>query len=212
MAKYIASYYLFPIICLLIGCAADLHSTQQLPKRRFLFKTELDTSAHSFGQHIEIKQILPETDEMLPMSIDDRDIIGRSGYTRADKIVILGEYLTYRGDTTTSNKRYQFKAAYWMLPPEGIEGFTIEIEALYSFTRMLTKGLPPIRPMLIHRETGEPLNRDPKVVREVYEIYTEWYQQNSKTDFQDIDLPLSGTPYTWLGEDKGMKPFLLKSL
>lgn len=146
------------------------------------------------------------------MSIDDRDIISRSKYTRDDEIKILGEYLTFRGDTSISNKQYRFKAASHMVRPEGINGFTIEIEALYSFTRMLTKGLPPIKPMLINRTTGEQLNTNLKVVNEVYDIYSKWYNANKKTEFKNITLPLTGSPYCWLEEDKGMEPFLKKSL
>jgi hypothetical protein len=178
----------------------------------FLYKTNFDTSSYNQGKHIEIKQVLPKTDELIPMSIDDRDIISRSGYDRKDEIKILAEYLSFRGDTDISNKRYHFKAAYYMIRPEGIKGFTIQIESLYSFTRMLTIGYPPIKPMLISRTTGEELNTNSKVVSEVYDIYVKWYKENKKTDFKNITLPLTGSPYCWLGEDNGMEPYLKKSL
>jgi hypothetical protein len=200
-------------ICFLFMLACK--PTKDLPKQqqltRFLYKTNLDTSANRYGAHIEVKQILPKTDELIRVTIDDRDIISRSGYSRKDQIEILGEYLTFRGDKTVSNKTYQFKAAYYMERPEDIAGFTVEIEALYSFTRMLTQGLPPMRPMLINRKTGEELNTKPEVIREVYTIYEYWYKQNAASDFRNITLPLAGTPYCWLGEDKGMNPFLLKA-
>jgi len=69
----------------------------------------------------------------------NRDAISRSKYTRNDEIKILGEYLTFRGDTAISNKKYRFKAGYYMTRPEGVNGFTVQIEALYSFTRSLHK-------------------------------------------------------------------------
>jgi len=195
----------------MLSCNRSLsQGTQQQPKQ-FLYKTELDTSKSNYGMHIEVKQILPDTKELIPMSIDDRDIIRRSKYSRDDRIKILVEYLTFGGDTITSNKKYHFKAAYHMVHPEGIAGFTVEIEALYSFTRMLTVGYPPIKPALINRVTGEQLNTNPKVVSEVYDIYAKWYKENEKSDFKNITLPLTGSPYCWLGEDKGMEPYLKKS-
>jgi hypothetical protein len=76
---------------------------------------------------------------------------------------------------------------------------------------MLTVGYPPIKPALINRITGHQLNSDSIVISEVYDIYEKWYKENLKTDFKNISLPLTGTPYCWLGEDKGMEMFLKKS-
>lgn len=198
--------------CFMISCNRSISQEKQQRSKQFLYKTELDTSKSNYGMHIEIKQVLPDTKELIPMSIDDRDIIGRSKYSRDDRIKILGEYMTFRGDTFKSNKMYHFKAAYHMVQPEGIAGFTVEIEALYSFTRMLTVGYPPIKPALINRITGEQLNTNPKVVSEVYDIYIKWYNANKGTDFKSFTLPLIGSPYGWLGEDKGMEQFIKKSL
>lgn len=208
-----SSSYILCLACILFmsSCSRSISQSKQQSKREFLYKTNLDTSQNSYGTHIEIKQVLPKTDEFIIMSVDDRDIISRSKYSREEKIKILGEYLSFRGDTGISNKKYQFKAAYYMTRPEGINGFTVEIEALYSFTRMLTMWLPPIKPMLINRTTGEELNTNAKVVSEVYDIYIKWYKENKKTDFKNITLPLTGSPYCWLGEDKGMEPYLKKS-
>ena len=97
-----------------------------------------------------------------------------------------------------------------MLKPD-VANFTIEIEALYSFTKMLTITYSPLKPMLINRTTGEELNTNPKAVSEVYDIYEKWYDENKKTDFKNISLPLTGSPYCWLGENKGIEPFLKKS-
>lgn len=210
--KSFAYLLLISFACYILSCSPGMSQTKQQAAREFLYKTKLDTSKDNYGMHIEIKQVLPDTKELIPMSIDDRDIISRSKYTRDDEIKILGEYLTFRGDTSISNKQYRFKAASHMVHPEGINGFTIEIEALYSFTRMLTKGLPPIKPMLINRTTGEHLNTNLKVVNAVYDIYSKWYNENKKTEFKNITLPLAGSPYCWLEEDKGMERFLKKSL
>lgn len=209
--KPFAHLLLISCFCYISSCSHGISQTKQKLTREFLYKTELDTSKDSYGMHIEVKQVLPDTKELIPMSIDDRDIIGRSKYPQDTRIKILGEYLTFRGDTFASNKMYHFKAAYHMVRPEHIAGFTIEIEALYSFTRMLTVGYPPIKPALINRTTGEELNNNPKAVNEVYDIYTKLYNENMKTDFKNITLPLAGSPYGWLGEDKGMEPYLKKS-
>lgn len=195
------------------SCSRSISQSKQHSPTEFLYKTNLDTSKNSYGSHIEVKQILPATteDRIISNDIDDRDMISRSKYSRDEQIKILGEYLTFRGDTGVSNKRYRFKAAHFMTRPERINGFTIEIEALYSFTRMLMVGMPPIKPMLVNRVTGEHLNTNFKVVSEVYDIYAQWYKENLEKDFKDIRLPLSGSPYGWLGEDKGMEPYLKKS-
>jgi len=66
--------------------------------------------------------------------------------------------------------------------------------------------------MLINRTTGEELNVNAKVVSEVYEIYEKWYKENKKSDFKTLSMPLAGSPYCWLGEDKGIETFLKKSL
>jgi arginyl-tRNA--protein-N-Asp/Glu arginylyltransferase len=200
--------------CFMQSCNRSIPQTKQQQVRQFLYKTSLDTSKSFYEAHINIKQILPVTEEnrIISNDIDDRDIISRSKYSREDEITILGEYLTFRGDTSTSNKHYRFKAASRMVRPEGVTGFTVQIEALFSFTRMLTQGLPPIKPMLINCATGEEINTNPEKVNEVYEIYIKWYIENKKTDFKNITLPLTGSPYCWLGEEKGMEPFLKKSL
>ena len=210
MKPFVHLLFLF-CVCCIVSCSPSISQTKQEPQRDFLYKTNLDTSKNLYGSHIEVKQILPDTKELIPMSIDDRDIIGRSKYSREEQIKILKEYLTFRGDTSTSNKQYRFKAASHMVRPEGINGFTVEIEALYSFTRMLTIGILPIKPMLINRKTGEQLNTNPKVVSEVYVIYEKWYNENLKTDFKNITLPLTGSTYCWVGEDKGMESYLKKS-
>ena len=210
--KTIITFYSLVFIFVAYSCSSGRTLVKQDAFQTFLFKTEVDTSHTNFGQHIEIKQILPDTKDLIPMSIDDRDIIARSGYDIQEQIVILGEYLAFQGDTNKSNKRYHFKAAYYMTHPQDVNGFTIQIEALYSFTRMLMAGYPPIQPMLIDRKSGEELNTNPEAVKAVYKIYIDWYENNIKTGFKNVTLPLTGTPFAWRGEDKGLNPFLKKTL
>lgn len=194
------------------ACSPTKGQMKQQADTTFLQKSSGGTGSNSYKSHIEVKQVLPKIKEgFISNNIDDRDIISRSNYSREDQIKILGEYLIYRGDTTPSDKKYAFKGGSYLDYPKGVEGFTIEIEALYSFTRMLTIWFPPIKPMLINRTTGEELNKNFKAVSEVYDIYVSWYNENKKTDFKDISLPLTGSAYCWLGEDKGMEPYLKKS-
>lgn len=204
------------LVCLLPGKGDRSHSREsdQTRPRQLLYETKVDRSCSFNGRHIEIRQILPHVDsgEFVRLDIDDRDIISRSKYSREDVIRILGEYLTFQHDTSTSNKAYQYKPGGHMECPEGIKGFTVEIEALYSFTRMLTIGLPPIRPVLLDRATRKPVNTDARVVRKVFDIYSRWYRENLKTDFKNLTLPLTGSPYCWMGEERGMERYLKKAL
>jgi hypothetical protein len=171
-------------------------------KRKFLFKSKYDTTNYLLGSHIELIEILPNSEDLIILTIDDRDKFFRSQYKRADYIEILSEYLTFQGDTAKSNKRYHFKPAFHMTLPEDTIGYTIQLEALYSFTRMLTFGYPPIRPTIVDRKTGKHLNTNLAAINEVYTIYKKWFDQSKKNDFQSIKFPLEGTPYAWLGEDK----------
>ncbi len=62
-----------------LSCQAQTALSKESTILKFLYKTNFDTSSLNKGQHIEVKQVLPKTDELIPMSIDDRDIINRSG-------------------------------------------------------------------------------------------------------------------------------------
>jgi len=191
------------------SCVSAQNIAENKGGLNFLYVSEMDTSRSAFGQHIEIRQILPSTEELIPLTIKDRDIIKRSGYSRIDELTILREYLTFQGDRRISNKLFRFKAAGRMMNPD-VANFTIEIEALYSFTKMLTVTYSLIKPMLINRTSGGELNNNSKAVSEVYDIYRKWCKENQKTDFKSISLPLSGSPYCWLCEDGGLKTFLKK--
>jgi len=206
LTKYFVYYFVF---LLLPSISIFSQDTQ---KREFLFKSKYDTTKYLFGSHIELKVVLPKSDGFIKMGNDDLDKILRSGYNRADHIRILREYLSFEGDTAKSNRCFQFKPAYYCTLPENTVGYTIQIEALYSFTRLLTIGYPPIRPTILDRKTGEHLNMNVCAVREVYEIYRKWYDENEKTDFKSISLPLDGTSYAWLGEDKMNKYYFRPDL
>jgi len=207
-----AFVYTILMYAALTGCGNTMTLHKGKQQTQFLYKTKLDTSAGNYGQHINVKLNLKPTGEMRALSVDDRQLIAASGYTRADYITILGEYLTFYGDTITSNKTYQLRAAYFLEHPADLSSFTVQVEALYSFTRMLTVGLPPIRPVLFDRTTGKKINADAKKINEVYSIYKRWYEENKKTGFQDIALPLTGSDYYWLVEDTSKQLLLKKSL
>ncbi|MEQ1553809.1 MAG: hypothetical protein ABL929_06510 [Ferruginibacter sp.] len=198
LTKYIIS------CCLTLAISIVSLFGQDTAKREFLFKTKFDTTRYLLGTHIELKVILPKAEpgEFIKLGLDDRDEIFRSGYSRLEHIQILREYLAFEGDTAKSNRRFHFKPAYYSTLPEDTVGYTIQVEALYSFTRLLTIGFPPIRPTIVNRKTGEHLNTNLGAIREVYEIYRNWFAQNAKNDFKSISLPLEGTSYAWLGEDK----------
>ncbi len=206
-------YLLVLIFCIsdTKGCRSQVPAVTKETTLKFLYKTKLDTAKENYGEHIEVRHDLPDSKEFILLSIDDRDIMSRAEYSFNEKIKVLYEFLSFRYDTMASNKKYIFTGASHMVRPQGIEGFTIQIEALYSFTRMLTIGYPPIMPMLINRKTSEELNKNTKAVNEIYDIYLKWYNDNKKTDFKNISLPLTGSPYCWLGEDKGIEPYLKKS-
>jgi hypothetical protein len=209
------------IICLgvnlflFFSCAnlVKKYPIENITKNRFLRKTPLITTPKIYGQHISVIDSTLANDGY-ELRIDDRDIIAGLNFSKQTKILILEEYLNYENDTVKSNKYYYFRLkSYqgdWSIPK--VSNFTIEIEALFSFTRMLTKGITPLVPTLIDRNTGKQINGDQKKVRKVFKIYKDWLARNKKQDFKDITLPLDGSPYCWLGEDKNIKSYLIESL
>lgn len=187
---------------------------------KLLEKSPYSYSKNNCGQHISIREPLPGGDigERLDLG-DDREIIGKLNFTKIMKIELLKEFLQFKGDTTRSNKYYFMKikrpnsnnyTTRWTIP--NVKGFTIEIEALFSFTWILTKNTPPIQPILIERMTGKQINFDRVKVNEVYDIFRKWIEANEKTDFENFKLPLEGTPYHWLGDDVDLSPYLKNRL
>lgn len=185
----------------------------------FLEKSDYSFSKNNYGQHIVIKEPLPIGDVGERLDIgDDREIIGKLKFTKAMKIELLKEFLNFQGDTTKSNKYYFMKvkqpsnnySTRWAIP-EG-KNFTIEIEALFSFTWILTKNTPPIQPVLIDRTTGKEINSDKAKVRIVYNIFKRWLKVNKRTGFKNFKLPLEGSPYRWLGDNVDLTPYLISTL
>ncbi|MDH6308515.1 hypothetical protein M2451_000826 [Dysgonomonas sp. PFB1-18] len=130
--------------------------------------------------------------------IEDRDVF--SGYSYSQKIEILEELLSFQGDTTKSGKSYKINSPD--LSRIYIEPFNIQIEALYTFSKMLLIGYPPILPKLTDKNEVINLNGNQTVVDEVYELYRQWLQNAIKNDFKNITLPMSGSYYQWEGQGK----------
>ncbi|KAA2240674.1 hypothetical protein F0L74_31515 [Chitinophaga agrisoli] len=213
--KVLTYFIAFVVVTILVSCVAATKLYSQ-KNRHLLHKTDLDTTAYFYGQHIDVedrRMEIGDTSEGLYIlgSVDDRDIINSSKYSDEEKIEVLRQFLTFQGDTVRSNKGYFLHDIIWERPKQK-EPFTIEVEALFSLTRMLTEGLPPIDPVIIERQTGKPINTDRKKMDEVYAIYKKWFADNSNTDFTDMSWPLAGTPYHWRGDDKDLRPFFKKSL
>jgi hypothetical protein len=119
-------------------------------------------------------------------------------------VTILEELLTFVGDSTISNKAYYFTPDR-MTRPKGIKTFTIQVEALFSFTRMLTQGLPKITPVLIDTRTDEYINGNHEAIKKVYTIYNNWLKENKLNNFKNRDFPLEGTNYEWQGDQASLK-------
>jgi len=181
-------------------------------QKRFLEKTNLVNIPQIYGQHIRIVDDLVLKENKFEERIDDRDILMR--FSKKEKIMILEEYLTFENDTTQSNKYYYFRkkiyGGEWVIPKA--KNFTIQIEALFSFTKMLTKRDAPLFPVLIERETGVEINGNVDKMKQVYSIYREWLRQNKYNDFEKIELPLKNSPYRWSGEDCNIKEYILETL
>lgn len=212
MIRYVSVILLF---CILItdGCTPLRGHIKQFRPPKYLNRTEEALSEGRLAACIEINQVFPIISEgFISNNIDDRDIIARSKFSQEQQIQILAEYLTFIGDTIPSNKKYLFADGTRMRLPTDISEFTVEIEALYSFTRMLTYWLPPIEPVLINRITGERIIISRRTIKEIYKLHVKWFEESRKAGFKNISLPLEGSPYAWLGEDKGMEPYLKKSL
>jgi hypothetical protein len=171
---------------------------------QFLSKSKIDTSRHHYGQHLELKFIFPpDAKPGVFYTLGNEDGFS-AWYSKKQKKQILEEYLTFNGDTTKSDKQYYFfKYTY----PQDREHFTIQIEALFSFTRMFVRGYPPLQPKLIDKNTGIVLNNDQSAIDEIYLIYKRWLQSNIRNDFNDFALPLENTRYQWVGQSVEMKEY-----
>lgn len=187
---------------------------------KFLEKSELSNTKHYYGQHILIKELSIEGSYGEKMArYDDRDLMQKLGFTRKMKIEVLRELLSFKGDTTASNKYYFIRvkkpnsneySARWVIPE--FQNFTLEVEALFSFTRLLTIGLPPIQPVLIDRRTGEKLNGNRERLNEVFSIYQKWFKDNLKNNFVGYRMPLEETSFCWLDDDGYPEKYMAEKL
>ena len=130
--------------------------------------------------------------------IDDRDIF--VGYSYHQKIEILQELLTFCGDTTRSCKKYKIRED--AIISFEIQPFTTQIEALYTFSRVLMLAFPSIKPQLTDKRGRKNYNNDQKAIDEVYGIYRTWLKKEKKSRFENFELPMSGTKYKWNGQEK----------
>lgn len=160
------------------------------------------------GEHIRVANFSDKQDTIILDIEDDRKVMRELKFTKEMKIQVLKELLSFQEDTAKSNKYYFMKVkkpktnkfSYELVIPRD-KCFTIEIEALFSFTWYFTRYVPPIQPTLLDRRTGEPINCNRKKVNEVYAIYRRWLKKYKSKNFVDFKLPLEGTPYGWLGDD-----------
>jgi hypothetical protein len=198
--------HLFILLCL---CSASLKAYPQ-DTLRFLYKTPFDTSSNRYGQHIAIREKLlirhAKADELVMIShVDDRAHMSRAKFTPEERIALFRELLSFQHDTSLSNKFYFFirrgeGGLVWKRPRHTAD-FTVEVEALFSLTRMFTFGLPPLEPVILDKRTGEVVNRDPKRMDEIYGIYRKWLKGQEETGFTNMSWPLENTPYMWKGEE-----------
>ncbi len=132
-------------------------------------------------------------------------------YNDSLKAKILQEYLSFYGDTNHSSKSYFPYPGYGKYKPKE-KDFTVQIEALYTFTSLLVGGYICCEPVLLEISTNEEINTNQEKLKEVYNIYQEWLDQNKETGFLNYKLPLEGTPYTWKNETTYMKMFIGNNL
>ena len=65
---------------------------------------------------------------------------------------------------------------------------------------------------MLEISTNEEINTNQEKLKEVYNIYQEWLDQNKETGFLNYKLPLEGTPYTWKNETTYMKMIIGNNL
>ena len=161
------------------------------------------------GYFLEIKPSsskMAEIKEKFGYQIDDRSMF--FAYPLDQKIEILEELLTFCGDTTVSCKRYKIREDG--LGSIEIQPFTTQIEALYTFSRVLLKGYPPIKHKLTDLKERRNYNNNQKIIDEVYNIYRQWLQDAIQKDSNNLTLPMTGTKYQWEGQKKITDKWFIK--
>lgn len=197
------------LVWFLAFSGTQICDNQSLPKRlKYLFKADMYCGEMGCGQRILIRQPPSKSLAESLTAVDDRVVMTRMGFTKEMRIQVLKELLTFQYDTVKSDKLLYIRGRWKNVEDED---FTIEIEALYSFTRMLTDGYPRILPVLIDRKTQEVITGKRDVINEVYGIYRKWLVENKKMGFKGFSFPLASSRYDWLGGDEDLDKYLKKS-
>lgn len=197
------------IVFLQLSCGNSFYFTTN--PRKFLSLVKPIEQDGVKLRHIEIHDVI--IDSMI--ILDDRVMINKMRLSKADRIQVLKEYLSFRGDITRSNKSYpvgfgrgenRLKVIYDKMY------YSIEVEALYSFTSMLFYGSTPISPILIKTKTGDICNSNRTDLDEVYKCYYKWFKRMEKTNFSNLTWPLENSGYHWLGQLDNIERLLKKDL
>lgn len=185
----------------LLESKEDTKNTLSLNHQDEEYKYIVKRKALDGGYYLEVKPATPK-DSVIKAKygarIDDRDSF--IDYTYSQKVEILNELLCFQGDTTKSVKLYKINSPD--LSKVKVQPFTIQIEAIYTFSRLLLLGYPPFLPQLTDKDGKANYNGCQCVVNEVYEIYRQWLNNAINSEFKDLNLPMSGTKYQWEGQEK----------
>ena len=219
MRNFIPTSFL-SILMILVSCGSFFAINTSQDNLKFLEKAKPDTSKYNYGSSIElINWIEPSLSTEMKHSIDKHggfreafdDTEKFNTYSLKDKITILEELLSFQGDRTSSNKMYKYNDGRGTGREGTLKNFTVEVEALFTFTRLLLKDLSKIKPVLLDQETKSEILR-PEEIKEIYSLYRKWLRENIKTNFHKISLPLTNSPYQWLGEEKLTSKMIKESL
>ena len=188
------------LICLIFLSCASV-STKRQNSRKYLLLSDVGKLRNPNQRHIEIIQSKLGNSEF---TSTDKVTFNKLGLNDKEKVIFLGEYFSFYGDTTVSDNffpvGYGRSANRLEILKKKIR-YPIEVEALYSMTAMLFEGSVIISPVLINKRTREICNFKRQDVDEVYKIYREWFKKMKSNNLNKLSWPLKGTQYKWLGED-----------
>lgn len=185
-------YILLPILFLVFSTVYS-----QNTKNKYIIKQKLLDESY-YLRLIPGNSIDSITVSKHGQKIEDRDLF--IAYPHNQKIEILKELLSFQGDTTKSDKMYKMKTPD--LQRIEVQPFTIQIESLYTFSRMLLLGFPEFLPKLTNKKENMNYNGCQSTVDEVYAIYRQWLQDAIDSDFKSLALPMTGTMYQFKGQGK----------
>lgn len=194
--RTILFFLCFTVPVILLSCRLKNKVGSNVRQQKYLEKTALIRDKRAYGQSIVLIKPPPENWADDFIAKDDRATMGSLNFTREMRIQVLRELLSYENDTVKSNKLFYIRGRWKNVESKD---FTIEVEALYSFTRMLTRDMPRMLPVLIERKTGKDITGERTKNAEIYAIYRKWLKKNEKSNFQHIQYPLTGTPFDWDG-------------